>query len=79
MTKSDNAIKVVFADGDDWQGLYIDGVLRIENHRLDVVDLLHVVKLYVKGPFDVECKEVCCDWIEDRGSFPRNISEVQFL
>ena len=32
--------KVVFVDGDDWEGLYINGVLVDEGHRVRLEDVM---------------------------------------
>lgn len=61
---------VIVSNGDDWMGLYIDGVLAFENHTIRVRDVLVALK--------IECDWVECDrgWIYNRGTLPRDLSEV---
>jgi hypothetical protein len=38
---------VVIVDGDEWQGLYVDGVLKCEDHRLRVDEVLDALGINV--------------------------------
>ena len=53
---------------DDWEGLYINGKLEMENHRINVDDVMCI--LCTKFDIKYETREVDCDYIEDRGDFP---------
>jgi hypothetical protein len=66
---------VVMIYGDDWQGLYIDGRLKTEGHKISVCDFAtHVCDL---GKFEFDGEDADQDWLEDRGSLPKNLSEVK--
>lgn len=60
----------IVSDGDDWEGLYIDGVLVFENHTVGAQDVLRAL--------GIECDWVECDreWIDNRGSLPDDLNEV---
>src|SRR5579872_611974 len=54
----------VFVDGDEWQGVYVDGVLVEENHQLRTRDVL---KHFGLADAVVDMDE---DWVDMRGSLP---------
>jgi len=60
--------KIVY--GDDWVGFYINNKLILEGHELRVEDVLE--KLYVP----VEVFDCDYNWLEERGYFPEDFSEV---
>jgi hypothetical protein len=66
---------VTVVRGDDWSGLYIDGVLVEEGHRLGVEDVLEVVRHL--GPFDVETVDADQEWLESEGNLPKLLGEVR--
>ena len=67
--------------GDDWQGLYVNNLLLIEGHHLDVFEVLS--KLKEEYPeiqlADVYISEYWCDndWLEDESFLPNNFEEVK--
>ena len=63
--------KVTFVDGDDWEGVYIDGKLVAEGHHVRIDELLQL--LGING------EQIYADdaWLADRGSLPQNLSEVK--
>lgn len=70
-------VEIVVAQGDDWEGIYINGHLETEGHSIPLSSFLdwavesgpvHVVKV-VSG-------EVNIDWINDCGSLPNNLEDV---
>lgn len=65
------ANKLVFIVGDDWEGMYQDGVLVQEGHRLRISDVLRQLNVpYLRFSADQE-------WLESRGSLPRNLNGVK--
>jgi len=63
--------QVAFVDGDDWEGLYINGKLVEEHHHVRTEDVLRHL--------GIKCEVIYPDqdWLEERGSLPANLSEVQ--
>lgn len=62
-------------NGDDWEGLFVDGKLVSEGHSLSIYDLLHTAK--TMGPItEIVYVEADYMWLEIHGSFPNNLSEV---
>ena len=61
---------VGYVSADDWKGLYLDGHLVEEGHRLEVDDVLrHLgIECNYRSPDDA--------WLEERGSLPKNFDEV---
>jgi hypothetical protein len=60
--------RVVFVDGDDWQGLYVDGKLKIEAHTISACDVLEELGL----DFDIAYPNE--EWLFEAGSLPENIN-----
>ena len=69
-------MKVVQAQGDDWNGLFIDGRLVMEDHQLKTKDIQAAMKAAGVLGTEIKFKEVDMDWLWDVGSFPTDISEV---
>ena len=65
-------IKVVIADFDDWQGIYINGKLAYENHSLYYKDVLKALN----QPY----KQIQVDMMElDIGRLPETVEELEKL
>ena len=70
--------RLVLALGDDWEGLYIDGVLLLQGHSLQPIAVLQQA---LKPAFkltddDIEQRYVNLTWLEDRGDLPSSLTEV---
>lgn len=59
----------IVSNGDDWEALYIDGVLVAEGHRLTVDDILKTVDV------KVENYDVSSEWTYEN-SMPDNLSDI---
>lgn len=74
--------RVVILSSNDWEGLYVDGVLVSEGHHLGEGDSLFLLKTAEKYNFksnDVVSSymnEQDIETTEDDGSFPSDISEL---
>lgn len=61
----------------DWEGLYIEGILFMEEHKLEVPSVLRLLersKVPVTEVSEVEAGE----WLELEGSLPEELSDVHF-
>lgn len=68
---------IVYVDGDDWVGLYVDGSLKHEGHSIAAEKLLQIG---VENPgATVERKYADIDWLMDLGNFPLTLDEVKFV
>ena len=63
-------MKITIAKFDDWEGLYINGKLVSQDHKITIKELAAHINL------DIELKEVDYDWFE--GNFPEDLNEVKF-
>jgi len=57
----------------DWEGLYINGKLVMENHMLDLRDVLKRL--------DIKCDFIEADdeWLFEHGVLPKNLSDVKSI
>jgi len=64
---------VVLVSADGWQGLYIDGVLRLEGHSLSISEVLVAL--------DQDYTEYLADqgWIENMDGLPQDIRNIRVL
>jgi hypothetical protein len=66
-----NKPKVTIVSGIDWEGMYVDGVLKVEGHSVDVECALEAVGL------EVGCMVANQSWLEDEGSLPEQLKDVK--
>lgn len=64
--------KIVIACCDDWEGIYVDGQLQYENHRIHAEDIARILDL------DITYKTVSEKWMGDRGCLPKELKQVKF-
>jgi hypothetical protein len=64
--------QIVIAYGDDWEGLYVDGVLAEEGHSISVHHFCKALGI------DLEQKAVDTDWLEKGGRLPDRFEDVKF-
>lgn len=64
--------KIVFVHGDDWDGLYIDGVCVWQNHELEPETVLDQLGIRY------ESKSVDYDWLVERQRLPELLKDVVF-
>lgn len=65
---------VVLVSGDDWEGMYLDGVLACEGHRLSARECLEA--LAGKTIASVTPLGVDQRWLEARGDLPRLLKDI---
>ena len=65
--------------GDDWQGIYLNGVLVTQNHSVSAIALLRSMDGYaVSGRLNVEIREADPEWLCHNGDLPQTLNEVKF-
>jgi hypothetical protein len=65
------SVVFVGCDGEDWEGLYIDGKLYVEGHSISVKDLLDSLDI----PYsNVECDDA---WLDKKGCLPKLLKDVK--
>lgn len=62
--------EIVIVSGSDWQGLYLNGHLAQEDHKLSVEDVLEALGIEYQVQYPNEI------WLEDSGSLPEHFDEV---
>ena len=65
-------MKIKFVHADDWEGLYINGKLVLEDHSLLAVDVLDAISLE-----DCEAYDADEDWLFTRGTLPQDFKDVK--
>lgn len=68
-------INLVYARGDDWSGLYIEGELAMEGHSINLVDVIGALIGKRISSFDVI--DVDIEWLDSRGNLPEQLSDVK--
>lgn len=68
--------KMVIAQADDWQGIYIDGDLKTEGHSTEGIVLVGFAIDY--GVQKVETAWVDLKWIHELGNMPQKLEDVQW-
>lgn len=61
---------ITLVRGDDWQGLYVDGRLVNEGHRILEEDFARALGV------EVTFQRADEGWLEDRGDLPRQLTDV---
>ncbi len=62
---------VLVTNYDDWEGLYIDGVLVLEGHQVRKDEMFTALGInYTEVEADVS-------WLASRGSLPKKLSDVE--
>jgi hypothetical protein len=64
-------MKVAIVTGDDWQGIYVDGILRDESRGLRPIDVLDALGI---GYQEVDAD---LDWLADEGGLPKQLADVK--
>lgn len=68
--------RVVIAYVDDWEGLYVNGDLETEDHRIRQHDFIDLIRKY-KSFESIERMEVSEERIEELGfSFPQRLENI---
>jgi hypothetical protein len=65
--------------GDDWEGIYHDGLLIYEGHEVQRRELVNLMKSH--ETFNVEFKalnDMGIDWLHEEGSLPEYISGIPY-
>ena len=61
-------VNIVYAD--DWQGIYIDGKLKLEGHKIELFQFADIIGL------ELEEFEASYKWLINSGRLPEDFSEV---
>lgn len=67
-----NTVNMVY--GDDWQGLYLNGVLFTEGHSVHISELGAIINN--GGANQFTSHEVCFMWMYDMGHLPKFFTDI---
>lgn len=62
--------KITYVFGDDWEGVYLDGELVAEGHRITLREFAKLLG------HDIEVVEADEGWLGDLGNLPNNLTDV---
>lgn len=68
---NENTELTLVSNGDDWEGLYVNGVLVHEDHSIRLEDFATLLG------FNLELVYVDQSWIERKGGLPNRLKEVR--
>ena len=74
MSEESKKSTMTFADLDDWTGVYIDGVLVMQDHQIDAMDAVDVAIENDVG--FVERKSIDPEW---DGDLPDDMADLTFV
>jgi len=63
--------KITLVRADDWKGLYLDGKLVDEGHRVDTIDVLHALGIEATQFWAND------EWLSNLGSLPLDLKDVK--
>jgi hypothetical protein len=67
--------QIVYVRGDDWEGVYVNGILKVEGH--DTHNELRDIILGMAGDVvDFKMMDADLDWLEEVGNLPKSIDDV---
>ena len=67
-----NPQAIFVSNGDDWEGIYINGRLVAQGHTIEISEVLMSLGYEVVDKLTEE------GWLEDQGYLPENITDVVF-
>jgi len=62
--------KIMIVSGEDWEGLYIDDKLVLQNHVLGLHEVLRSLDIVLS------MADVNQEWLEERAHFPENFNDI---
>lgn len=68
-------MNIALVNGEDWIGLYINGVLIVESHSLDVVGVLKIVCERQQTIVKIESYEAG-EWLLNEGNLPYKLTDA---
>lgn len=70
-------MKVAFVFGDDWNAIYVDGILFYEGHDSTPP---HIIDLFKYRFENIEMVELAADenWLIEEGGYPTNLEDCKF-
>ncbi|MEG2381824.1 MAG: hypothetical protein RSB38_09025 [Oscillospiraceae bacterium] len=74
-------MEAIIIKADDWEGLFVDGKLVYENHEIDRLTLRELCEDYSLNFVkigEVWVTDEFKEYLWDVGSFPENLSEVEY-
>lgn len=65
-------LDIKYVRSEDWQGLYVNGWLKIEGHSISTYQVIYIVASYLKEAKDFTLEELVVnqEWMEEQGDLP---------
>lgn len=68
-------MKITYATNyDDWEGIYVDGVLKVEGHKIQIHDLFELF-----SDFSTVENINATDYLDQYGSLPYKLAELDLI
>jgi hypothetical protein len=75
-TGDETMTNLIFARGDDWEGIYIGDKLITEGHSIDPLDAVKIALAH--GATSADSGYCDLNWLHDRGDLPQSLAEVKW-
>ena len=66
--------QVALVRADDWQGFYVNEILVMEDHQIEIQDVMP--ELMHKSIDRFELFDADTEWLAERGGFPKKLKKV---
>lgn len=77
MNQRDKDKPLILAKGDDWEGIYVKGVLYSDGHSLDAETIVEATFLAgISSMEDFVQSDVDLDWLDSEGRLPKDVADV---
>lgn len=68
--------RLVLVNGDEWEGLYLDGVLQWQNHSVNHHHVAQAINASPTPVTEMVHVEVDVEWMLDEGYLPRMLEDI---
>jgi hypothetical protein len=69
-------VKLIHVHTDDWEGIYVDGLINTQNHSLNSSDWIDVISWHQLFQEEIERYYVNYEYMEYAGEFPSRFENI---
>lgn len=69
--------EIVIVRGENWEGIFINGALKMQDHRIEIPELLGVLRDFFKLQFEIRTLDCDYEWLNNSGGLPEKLDKVK--